>query len=838
MVLDTILRWRAESLTDLGKIRTTADAGSVLRKRVRGYILFSCSYCLKTLPHQISVTNITQVTLLSYLPLQLVVESLFLEAALRLVGLNGVVLAPTASRELENLAFDWIMHADVYVDGRYQELHRLRDRVVLAASQLLGQLSATALDFITERFLKELAVRIKAEANSTPRSELYALCQGLRFLRVHGDTPAQLRSAINFLERMFPLKHVAPDKKSRLQQAIADALTSALAPLADLGDPGAFGANCDPALRKQWFATVGLLRTELLRWTTKQSKQVTAGLPAVTVLTCIEDENALVGSIDSLVELLHKQLKDKKTASMGILCLVRCVACFLRRLHGRSDPNRLVRWVARAVTPVIQGVARGHLLAPEQLELTRQLCTVVAATLPEYGVQGMVLELLAVDGSQPWEASMAGLVSLMSILAEAPARLLGNQPVPDLPATAAALDVVAASAATGPGTVWNAPPEACSRLLEFVKRGHHPLEAYGLQHLIAPVSAAVGRLLAQCHQLHGYTRLTNASTSRAGPDTGPRERMSALPVFAMVLQMVPYIIPDSWADGGLADDLPGYAIHAEPSMRTAAVAALHRCLAALPGRRDALVSGMATFVVRLQEEFTDVIGDSLRLLLGMLREWDRLAAVEAAMSAAAGEPAPSPSALGTFGSISRVEGAALGLLCSADVGVRRAAVELLRSARVLHISLSARLSPEPTPTTTGPTSVSTATPVGGGCLLCIDPGSECQIFHVPLYCWLDFPRSASTTDVTTTRSSIDGSFDSCFVWAPCKAFDPGIHSNAVSLPRRYSGRASYLFCGIWWRTQPPRASAFCIQCSGHVSERSYRFASRRCQRDTLCRRYN
>ena len=637
------------------------------------------------------------------------VEALFLEAALRLVGGDPTSVPLTSAKELENLGFDWILHSEKYVDGRNPDLVRLRDRVVLGASQLLGQLSPISLDSITDRFLKELATRIKAEASSVPRQELYTLCHGLRFLTLHGDTPAQLRSSINFLENVFPLKHVAPDKKSRLQQAISDMMTSVLTPLADEVDPGSFGLACDPSLRKQWFATVSLLRTEMFKWTSKQTKQVGAGLPAVAVLTCLQEESALVASIDSLVEVLHKQLKDKRNASMALLCLVRCVSCFLRRLRDRSDLERLTKWVARSVSPAVLAVTRGQLIAPEQLELVRHLCAVVVGTLPEYGIRGMILELLSTDAAQPWESSMAGLMALMAVLVDAPARFAGREPLLDLPATATALEASGGSststtttttnsssnAAAGGGAFsvgigsWTPSKEACEQLLEIVKRGHHPLEAYGAQHLIAPVSAAVARLLSQCHQIHGYTRLTNAT--RVAPESGPRDRVSALPVFVAILQLMPFIVPDTWAAGGMADDLPGYTIHAEPSVRAAAMATVHRCMAALPAQRDSLVGGMATFIIRLQEEYVDVIKEELGLLLNMMREWDRLTAIDAATALAAGGAAPpAASVLGIFNNISKVEGAMLGLLCSPDATIRQHAMELLRGARGLHKSLALR----------------------------------------------------------------------------------------------------------------------------------------------------
>lgn len=57
-------------------------------------------------------------------------------------------------------------------------------------------------------------------------------------MRLHGDTPEQLRASTTFIERTNPLRHVAAEKKSRVQQAIAEMITAILAPLADAGDPG------------------------------------------------------------------------------------------------------------------------------------------------------------------------------------------------------------------------------------------------------------------------------------------------------------------------------------------------------------------------------------------------------------------------------------------------------------------------------------------------------------------------------------------------------------------------------------------------------------------------
>ena len=152
-----------------------------------------------------------------------------------------------------------------------------------------------------------------------------------------------------------------------------------------------------------------MLRTDLLKWASKQSKQVPAGLPVVAVLTCMEQESQMIQSIDSFVDQLHKQIKvrrlacmlafasraagagavtcvcidpgpltapharpalpllqDKKNASMAMLCLCRCVWCFLRRMGGRGGPTQLRVWVDRSVSPAVQAMVKGVLPAPEQ----------------------------------------------------------------------------------------------------------------------------------------------------------------------------------------------------------------------------------------------------------------------------------------------------------------------------------------------------------------------------------------------------------------------------------------------------------------------------------------
>ena len=59
---------------------------------------------------------------------QLAVESVFLEASVGLVGTASSGLSERQADALERLAFDWLLNADKYVEPKYPELHRARDK--------------------------------------------------------------------------------------------------------------------------------------------------------------------------------------------------------------------------------------------------------------------------------------------------------------------------------------------------------------------------------------------------------------------------------------------------------------------------------------------------------------------------------------------------------------------------------------------------------------------------------------------------------------------------------------------------------------------------------------
>lgn len=79
----------------------------------------------------LSTTNAVQLAVLKRCLLQLAVETVFLEAANQLVAPGSSGLSGRQSEALERLAFDWALNAETYVEPKFSELTKARERVRL-----------------------------------------------------------------------------------------------------------------------------------------------------------------------------------------------------------------------------------------------------------------------------------------------------------------------------------------------------------------------------------------------------------------------------------------------------------------------------------------------------------------------------------------------------------------------------------------------------------------------------------------------------------------------------------------------------------------------------------
>ena len=67
----------------------------------------------------------------STLAVQLAVETVYLEVTLQLVSKTSSSLSSSQAKALEDLVFDWVLHAEKFVDSRFLDLMKARATVRL-----------------------------------------------------------------------------------------------------------------------------------------------------------------------------------------------------------------------------------------------------------------------------------------------------------------------------------------------------------------------------------------------------------------------------------------------------------------------------------------------------------------------------------------------------------------------------------------------------------------------------------------------------------------------------------------------------------------------------------
>ena len=61
--------------------------------------------------------------------MQLAVETVYLEVTLQLVSKTSSSLSSSQAKALEDLVFDWVLHAEKFVDSRFLDLMKARAKV-------------------------------------------------------------------------------------------------------------------------------------------------------------------------------------------------------------------------------------------------------------------------------------------------------------------------------------------------------------------------------------------------------------------------------------------------------------------------------------------------------------------------------------------------------------------------------------------------------------------------------------------------------------------------------------------------------------------------------------
>ncbi|XP_072966745.1 uncharacterized protein [Typha angustifolia] len=542
---------------------------------------------------------------------------------------------------LESFVFDWLINADRVVSQvDYPSLVDLRGLLLDLVAQLLGALSRIRFSSVTERFFMELNTR--RIDTSVARSETLSIINGMRYLKLGVKTEGGLNASASFVAKANPLNRAPHKRKSELQHALCNMLSSILAPLAEGGKNHWPPLGVDPALNL-WYEAVARIRGQLMHWMDKQSKHIAVGFPLVTVLLCLGDPQTFNANFGSHMELLYKHLKDKNHRSMALDCLHRLVKFYLNVYADYQSKNRVWDYLDSVTSQLLTILKKGLLTQDVQHDKLVEFCVTLSESNLDFSMNHMILELLKADSLS--EAKVIGLRALLAIVMSP-----SNQ--------------------------------------QFILDVFH---AHGVGHYVPKVKSAIESILRSCTKAYSVALLTSPKTTT---DAVTKEKSQGS-LFRSVLKCIPYLIEEVGRSDKITEIIPQHGISIDPGVREEAVQVMNRIVRYLPHRRYAVMKGMANFILKLPDEFPLLIQTSLGRLVELMRLWRVCLSEEILMKdtqnmkrSGLGSNSFQRSPFHQSGDpaefrTSEMDAVGLIFLSSVDIQIRHTALELLRYVRFL-----------------------------------------------------------------------------------------------------------------------------------------------------------
>ncbi|GMH33034.1 hypothetical protein BSKO_00868 [Bryopsis sp. KO-2023] len=585
---------------------------------------------------------------------EVVVESTFLEATLQLLEDKPYLCSEVmgdCTGKVEKMAFDWAMKCDQYLASSENQ----RRHIFNVTGRLIKSMAGGRLEAIAAIFFKELEGRINSEL-STIRQEILSLCSAMKHIHLSFDTDNDMAAAVNFLEHANPLKHVAPFKKSQVHHALANMLSTILRALVVRDIPRSC-IDRNRGLREKWFKQISFIRGRVLEWSLKKSKHIADGYPLIVDLWCLEDDKSFAQHGDKVVKTMLKALKQKETRTLAVRCLIQCVQVWLSRYFQKTDNRRGCEdWLSKITKTVITNAKKGHLGSPELQDMTVLLCVTIGEYAPKFALEKIIYEFM--HYYEYWDCVTVGLRSLLELMLMEVARQKRSK-IKNAPLVFRTRNQL----------VTLEQHELEPQLLHYISTGHHTMELLNLQGCVSRLTSDLRKLLSSCQSMFGS--MIVSARSSAGDNT--KDVVTGLNVFAWGVRLIPYLVPDGWHDGKLAEVLPQYTSHVEHMVSGVAFRALSNVLMGIPSLRNSVIMGMVNFVLSLSDESFQSILDGLKNLIQLLKEWYALAI----------NPMYPATPTNVSLNIHRLEGAGLCFMCSTERMVRTFAVKLLVLGREL-----------------------------------------------------------------------------------------------------------------------------------------------------------
>ncbi|KAI1893589.1 hypothetical protein AGOR_G00125280 [Albula goreensis] len=593
--------------------------------------------------------------------------SLVLIEVLKQIPLHPVL--DSLIHEVINLAFKHFKYKEGYLGPNTGNMHIVADLY----AEVIGVLAQARFPAVKKKFMAELKELRQKEQSPYVVQSTISLIMGVKFFRIKMYPVEDFEASFQFMQECAQYFLEVKDKD--IKHSLAGLFVEILVPVA-------------AAVKNE--VNVPCLRNfvESLYDTTldlsSRKKHSLALYPLVTCLLCVSQKQFFLNRWHIFLNncLSNLKNKDPKMARVALESLYRLLWVYMIRIKCESNTATQSR-LNTIIGNLFPKGSRSVVPRDMPLNIFVKIIQFIAQERLDFAMKEIIFDLLCVGKpakafSLNPERMNIGLRAFL-VIADNLQQKDGEPPMPNTGATLPS------------GNTLRVKKTYLSKTLT-----EEEAKLIGMALYYSQVRKAIDNILRHLDKEVGRSMMmTNVQMLNKEPEdmiTG--ERKPKIDLFRTCVAAIPRVLPDGMSKPELIDLLARLTIHMDDELRLIAQNSLQSLLVDFSDWREDVLFGFTNFLLReVQDTYPSLLESSLRLLLQLLTQWK----LTLQTSGKGQDPAkllqtgpghrPTAERSPHCTVLHAVEGLALLLLCSCQVGTRKLAVAILKEIRCLFISI-------------------------------------------------------------------------------------------------------------------------------------------------------
>ncbi|XP_076002040.1 protein furry homolog isoform X2 [Genypterus blacodes] len=576
--------------------------------------------------------------------------------------------------EVINVAFKHFRYKEGYHGPNTGNMHTVADLY----AEVIGVLAQSKFPAVKKKFMTELKELRQKEQSPYVVQSTISLIMGVKFFRIKMYPVEDFEASFQFMQDCAQYFLEVKDKD--IKHALAGLFVEILVPVA-----AAVKNEVNvPCLRN----FVDSLYDTTLDLSSRK-KHSLAFYPLVTCLLCVSQKQFFLNRWHVFLNNCLSNLKsrDPKMARVALESLYRLLWVYMIRIKCESNTATQGR-LNTIITTLFPKGSRSVVPRDMPLNIFVKIIQFIAQERLDFAMKEIIFDLLCVGKpakafSLNPERMNIGLRAFL-VVADKLQQKDGEPPMPNTGCTLPS------------GNTLRVKKTYLSKTLT-----DDEAKVIGMSQYYFHVRKAVDNILRHLDKEVGRCMMmTNAQMLNKEPEdmiTG--ERKPKIDLFRTCIAAIPRVLPDGMSKPELIDLLSRLTIHMDDELRLIAQNSLQSLLVDFSDWRDDVLFGFTNFLLReVQDTHQGLLDTSLKLLLQLLTQWKLTLAtpgkshdtakIHTAELLQTSSSPKVPAERGPHSSVLHaVEGLALVLLCSCQLGTRRLAIAILREIRSLFITI-------------------------------------------------------------------------------------------------------------------------------------------------------